>query len=58
MLLKLESRLTNFRQQQIERVRKMDNKPNEVLRLSVESGGCHGFQYKIAFTESNEDDDL
>ncbi|KAI7967690.1 hypothetical protein MJO29_000967 [Puccinia striiformis f. sp. tritici] len=44
--------------EQIERVRKMDNKPNEVLRLSVESGGCHGFQYKIAFTESPEDDDF
>jgi len=44
--------------EQIERVRKMDNKPNEVLRLSVESGGCHGFQYKIAFTESVEDDDF
>ncbi|PLW10554.1 hypothetical protein PCANC_08573 [Puccinia coronata f. sp. avenae] len=44
--------------EQIERVRKMDNKPNEVLRLSVESGGCHGFQYKIAFTESIEEDDF
>ncbi|EFP74226.2 uncharacterized protein PGTG_00182 [Puccinia graminis f. sp. tritici CRL 75-36-700-3] len=44
--------------EQIERARKMDNKPNEVLRLSVESGGCHGFQYKIGFTESAEDDDF
>ncbi|MBW0487807.1 hypothetical protein O181_027522 [Austropuccinia psidii MF-1] len=44
--------------EQIERVRKIDNKPKEVLRLSVESGGCHGFQYKMAFTDSIGDDDF
>lgn len=36
----------------------MDNKPDEVLRLSVESGGCHGFQYKMQFTDQIEDDDF
>jgi len=32
-----------------------DAKP---LRVAVEGGGCSGFQYEIALTESAEDDDL
>ena len=28
-----------------------------MLRLSVEGGGCSGFQYKFALAESREDDD-
>lgn len=24
-----------------------ENNPNVALRVSVESGGCHGYQYKI-----------
>lgn len=28
-----------------------------MLRLAVESGGCHGFQYKMNFTDSIESDD-
>ncbi|KAI8449161.1 hypothetical protein BY996DRAFT_6418633 [Phakopsora pachyrhizi] len=51
-------RITPSAVEQIERVRRKDKRPGEVLRLSVESGGCHGFQYKMEFTESIEDDDL
>jgi iron-sulfur cluster insertion protein len=29
-----------------------------VLRLSVEGGGCSGFQYKFGMAESIEDDDV
>jgi len=32
-----------------------DAKP---LRVAVEGGGCSGFQYEIALTESAEEDDL
>ncbi len=32
-----------------------DTKP---LRVAVEGGGCSGFQYEIALTETAEDDDL
>ena len=28
-----------------------------MLRLSVEGGGCSGFQYKFALAESRQDDD-
>lgn len=29
-----------------------------ILRLSVEGGGCSGFQYQFGMAESAEDDDL
>lgn len=29
-----------------------------ILRLSVEGGGCSGFQYKFGLADSAEDDDL
>lgn len=29
-----------------------------VLRLSVEGGGCSGFQYKFGLAESRDDDDI
>jgi iron-sulfur cluster insertion protein len=32
--------------------------PNLLLRLSVDGGGCSGFQYKFAFDEAVLDDDI
>ncbi|TPX72122.1 hypothetical protein SpCBS45565_g00673 [Spizellomyces sp. 'palustris'] len=29
-----------------------------MLRITVESGGCHGFQYKMELTAQMEDDDV
>ena len=29
---------------------------NEVLKISVESGGCHGFQYKLNIEEQSDKD--
>ncbi|HEY9214545.1 MAG TPA: iron-sulfur cluster assembly accessory protein [Ancylobacter sp.] len=32
--------------------------PQSVLRVSVEGGGCSGFQYKFDITREREDDDI
>lgn len=32
--------------------------PGSMLRISVEGGGCSGFQYKFDFTTTRNDDDL
>ncbi len=33
-----------------------DSNPNLALRISVESGGCHGFQYLMSLTDSSKID--
>jgi iron-sulfur cluster assembly accessory protein len=35
-----------------------DEQPGSSLRVSVEGGGCSGFQYKFAIDQSRADDDL
>lgn len=35
-----------------------EEKPGAMLRISVEGGGCSGFQYKYAFVWNREADDL
>jgi len=43
--------------QQIERAQSAKKDENLSLRLLVESGGCHGYQYKMAVTSLREPDD-
>lgn len=43
--------------QRVRHVQTIDKNPALVLRLAVESGGCHGFQYKMSFTDTVEPND-
>lgn len=43
---------------QLQTVAKRENNPNLALRIAVEPGGCHGYQYKMEITEELEDDDF
>ncbi|KZS92432.1 hypothetical protein SISNIDRAFT_442203 [Sistotremastrum niveocremeum HHB9708] len=35
-----------------------DSDPDVALRIAVESGGCHGYQYKIELTSRRQPDDF
>ncbi|KZT65390.1 hypothetical protein DAEQUDRAFT_747061 [Daedalea quercina L-15889] len=34
-----------------------EHNPDAALRIAVESGGCHGYQYKLELAKRREDDD-
>ncbi|BGP45162.1 [4Fe-4S] proteins maturation [Rhodotorula kratochvilovae] len=54
---KLEINLTDAATKQILRAQAAAKDPSLALRLAVESGGCHGYQYKMQVTSSREADD-
>ncbi|GAA5900383.1 hypothetical protein JCM6882_001234 [Rhodosporidiobolus microsporus] len=55
----LDMRLTEAAVKQIHRAQSAASNPDLALRLAVESGGCHGYQYKMQVTgERGEDDYL
>ena len=43
---------------QLKKVAERENNSSLALRVAVEPGGCHGYQYKMEITEEIEDDDL
>ncbi|TKA53366.1 hypothetical protein B0A53_04384 [Rhodotorula sp. CCFEE 5036] len=53
----LEMHLTEAAIKQIERAQAKANDPTLSLRLIVESGGCHGYQYKMQVTNKRDSDD-
>ncbi|SJX65524.1 related to ISA1-mitochondrial matrix protein involved in biogenesis of the iron-sulfur cluster of Fe/S proteins [Sporisorium reilianum f. sp. reilianum] len=43
---------------QLKKVAERENNSSLALRVAVEPGGCHGYQYKMEITEEIEDDDF
>lgn len=44
-------------EQQLRAISKRENNPDAALRIAVESGGCHGYQYKMELATSRSGDD-
>lgn len=43
---------------QLKKVAERENSSSLSLRVAVEPGGCHGYQYKMEITQEIEDDDF
>ncbi|KAI8974950.1 hypothetical protein BDB01DRAFT_728570, partial [Pilobolus umbonatus] len=43
---------------QLQHIYKRDNDHTQMLRILVDSGGCHGYQNKMELTNTVEDDDI
>ncbi|KAF2235500.1 hypothetical protein EV356DRAFT_500409 [Viridothelium virens] len=56
----MEIQITPRAENRLKQIMTNDSNPNLCLRVSVESGGCHGFQYLMSLTNtdqiSHEDD--
>lgn len=50
--------LTPSASRQLLRVQQRQSNPGLALRLSVESGGCHGYQYKMALADTGKEGDV
>lgn len=42
--------------QKLNDIKKQDGNPNQVLRIAVESGGCHGYQYILGLKDESSID--
>ncbi|CAI9635876.1 hypothetical protein GT037_000934 [Alternaria burnsii] len=51
MLISIAPRASN----RLQKISTGDNNPNLALRVSIESGGCHGFQYLMDLTDLSKD---
>lgn len=52
----LRINITERASQKLNEIKQTDNKPNQVLRIIVESGGCHGFQYIFGLKDASDID--
>ncbi|KAF8893905.1 hypothetical protein BD779DRAFT_1504065 [Infundibulicybe gibba] len=49
--------ITDRAAEQLRTIAAREKNPDAALRVSVESGGCHGYQYKMALATSRSPDD-
>lgn len=42
---------------QLTKISQREQNPDAALRIAVESGGCHGYQYKMELAKSRSPDD-
>lgn len=49
--------ITERAAQKLSDISKLENDPTVSLRVAVESGGCHGYQYKLELTSNQAPDD-
>ncbi|GLB37335.1 putative iron-sulphur cluster biosynthesis [Lyophyllum shimeji] len=49
--------ITDRAAEQLRAIAQREHNPHAALRISVESGGCHGYQYKMQLATSQEPDD-
>ncbi|KAJ3540511.1 hypothetical protein NM688_g6216 [Phlebia brevispora] len=49
--------ITDRAAEQLQTIAKRENNPDAALRISVESGGCHGYQYKMELAKKRKPDD-
>ncbi|CAO3594638.1 unnamed protein product [Absidia cylindrospora] len=49
--------ITDKALQRLQEIAERDNDPTQLLRITVDSGGCHGFQNKMELTNTTDEDD-
>lgn len=49
--------LTDRAAEQLRNIAAKENNPQAALRIAVESGGCHGYQYKMELAKARGADD-
>lgn len=49
--------ITDRAAEQLRSIAARENNPDAALRIAVESGGCHGYQYKMELAKSRNPDD-
>ncbi|KAG0228111.1 [4Fe-4S] proteins maturation [Actinomortierella wolfii] len=50
--------ITDKAVKQLKHIMKRDNNFNQALRIMVDSGGCHGYQYLLDLTDTINEDDV
>ncbi|KAH9913507.1 uncharacterized protein B0H18DRAFT_1048215 [Fomitopsis serialis] len=49
--------ITDRAAEQLRSLANREHNPNAALRIAVESGGCHGYQYKLELAKKRQEDD-
>ncbi|KAI9307753.1 hypothetical protein BJ944DRAFT_197075 [Cunninghamella echinulata] len=50
--------ITDRALKQLKHIAERDNDPDQLLRIMVDSGGCHGYQNKMELTKTVDEDDF